>query len=136
MADDDLLDREASEPTRIIGSDKDDNETTPMAVTDNQDAHVLDRANEAGASAAVEINNVPKIVNAADTGDVADNLAERKSILIQPLDGVCFVGFSPGSQPHRVARRDVFEFKVGPNIAVYVRKNGGANQTVAVTELS
>lgn len=117
----------ASIATRITNESEDQ----IVEVSPTKDAHTLDRANSNADSGTISITNtaIPARVGVS-------NLTNRKTILIQPLDGICFVGFSPSSQPHRIARRDLVEFKVGPDLDLYIRKNGAGPQDVAITELA
>lgn len=128
----DISSIEATEATRLIGSDPEGVETNPLAVTLNQDGHVLDRSNILAETATINITDEPTIINV----NGISNMPERKSIIIQPLDGICFVGFSLGDQSIRLRRHDIAEFKIGPNIDLYVRKNGNSTHRLSVSELS
>lgn len=101
-------------------------------LTDDNPLAVSDRSNVGGDSATIQINNTAKIINVSGAG----NMLLRRSITIQPLQGVCYWGLSATDQPHRLARRDYAVLDIGPDIDLYVRKTGVANHDLAVTEMS
>lgn len=99
-------------------------------------APVSDRSSISARSDIIEIDNTAKIVNTLGNGLSNENLSVRQQVEIQPLDGVCFVGYSPTSQPHRIPRRQFYIAKIGPDVDLYIRKNGAGTEEVAVSELS
>lgn len=127
MADLDSL--HASGSVKIAGSDSSGQETTYVNSTPNGEIKASDilAVNVAQGTLTLAFGGAAQEVRAG-----ANPLANRKSVLIQAQGSNIFYGFSAGSQPFTLANGSSVSLDLGPNIRVYVSRQGIGLGTVPV----
>lgn len=117
----DLTELESAQPVKIIGSDATGSETKPVGASENGELFTADCLNNGGASGVIAVTTTPV---EAKVG--ASALADRKSLVLQPLTGKIFWGYSNSSQPFELAKMQPASWNVGPGTAVWIKSSSGS----------
>ena len=105
------------------------NQTDKLSFTGYQ-LDTSDTLNDTAVSTALDLTTAPIVARAG-----ANNLLDRKALVLQAKSDNILWGFSVGSQPFSLSNNEKAAFDIGPNIDVYVRMSAGTG-TLAVAEIS
>lgn len=128
----DLTQLQATEVTRLTGSDSSGNETNPINSSANGEILSADVLNATVVQTTLSVTS--STIVAARVGGA--NLVTRKTIMIQALTSGLAYGFSATSTPFLLPNGSTFSMSLGANTTLYVGKTGAGAGSVAVVELS
>ena len=133
MSDLDLLERNATEPIRVVGSEADGTERDPIGSSEYRELFTYDVANNGGEDTTLIFD--PAEVIELKVG--ASVKTSRKYIQIQALSRDIKWGFSPTTQNFDAFKNQFFILPFGPNTSIYLKYVGVAGTGMAsIAEVS
>lgn len=122
----------ATEAIRLVGSETDGTEETPIGSTTYREILAYDVANNGGED--IELTLTPGQIVELKI-NVATRI-NRKYIQMQALDRDIKWGFSITTQNFNAYKAQFFSLPIGPNTSVFIKNNGSVNGKIAIAELS
>jgi len=122
----------ATEATRLVGSQNDGTEETPIGSTTYREILAYDVANNGGED--LELTLTPGQIIELKTGGATR--VNRKYIQMQALDRDIKWGFSLTTQNFNAYKAQFFSLPIGPNTPIFIKNNGSASGKIAIAELS
>jgi len=128
----DLTGIESSQSVKLVGSDINGGETTPLASTSNQELKSFDVADNGGLDSVITIA-AAAVVELKVGGSVK---AVRKYVQIQAKGKDVTWGFTVGTQSFDAFKSQFFILPIGSGTSVYIKNNGASPVDVAIAEIS
>lgn len=129
----DINSTEATEAVRLIGTQADGTEETPVGSTTYREVLSYDVANHGGED--LELNLAPGQIVELKIGTTAR--LNRKYIMMQALDRDIKWGFSVGTQNFNAYKAQFFMLPMGPDTSLFIRNSHGTlNRKMNIAEVS
>ena len=126
----DIIDRESANAVKIVGSDTEGVETTPVGSSTSQEVFIRDTHDNGGLDAIIALTTAPVEGKVGITRKL-----ERKYVIMEALDTNIVWGFSNTTQSFDLFKSQLIMVPIGENTEIWFKMKIGTG-SVAFAELS
>jgi len=126
----DISDREAAQTTKLVGSESDGTETSPIGSSNNREIFIRDTHDNGGLDTVIALTTTPVEGKVGGTPKT-----ERKYVIMEALDTNIIWGFSETTQSFDLFKSQLIMLPIGPNTKIWFKMTNGAG-SVSFGELS